>query len=39
MLKKHIPVLLNEVIQGLNLKPNYNVIDATLGGGDMRKRF
>jgi len=33
MLKKHIPVLLNEVIQGLNLKPNYNVIDATLGGG------
>ena len=32
-MKKHIPVLLNEVIEGLNLKPNYNVIDATLGGG------
>ncbi len=33
MYKKHIPVLLNEVIGGLNLKFNYNVIDATLGGG------
>lgn len=32
-MKKHIPVLLNEVIEGLNLKKNYNVIDATLGGG------
>lgn len=29
----HIPVLINEVIDGLNLKPNANVIDATLGGG------
>ncbi len=33
MNKKHVPVLLNEVIEGLNLKPNNNVIDATLGGG------
>jgi 16S rRNA (cytosine1402-N4)-methyltransferase len=32
-MKPHIPVLLNEVIEGLNLKKNYNVIDATLGGG------
>ncbi len=33
MFKKHIPVLLQEVIEGLNLKSNYNIIDATLGGG------
>jgi len=33
MFKKHIPVLLKEVIDGLNLKSNDNVIDATLGGG------
>jgi 16S rRNA (cytosine1402-N4)-methyltransferase len=32
-MKRHIPVLLNEVIVGLNLKKNHNVIDATLGGG------
>lgn len=32
-MKSHIPVLLNEVVAGLSLKPNYNVIDATLGGG------
>jgi 16S rRNA (cytosine1402-N4)-methyltransferase len=32
-MKKHLPVLLNEVIEGLNLKSNNNVIDATLGGG------
>lgn len=32
-MKLHIPVLLNEVIEGLNLKSNQNVIDATLGGG------
>ena len=32
-MKLHIPVLLNEVIEGLNLNPNQNVIDATLGGG------
>ncbi len=28
---KHIPVLLNEVIKELQLLPNYNVIDCTLG--------
>ncbi|HNV97475.1 MAG TPA: 16S rRNA (cytosine(1402)-N(4))-methyltransferase RsmH [bacterium] len=32
-MKNHIPVLLDEVIKGLDLKENYNVIDATLGGG------
>lgn len=32
-MKKHIPVLLKGVIEGLNLKSNDNVIDATLGGG------
>jgi len=29
----HIPVLVSEVIAGLNLKPGDNVIDATIGGG------
>lgn len=29
----HIPVLLPEVLRTLNLKPNQNVIDATLGAG------
>ncbi len=30
---KHIPVLLNECINGLNIKPNGKYIDATLGRG------
>ena len=30
---KHIPVLLEEVIDGLNLKPNENFIDCTVGLG------
>jgi len=30
--KKHIPVLLNETLEALNLKPNMNVIDCTVGG-------
>jgi 16S rRNA (cytosine1402-N4)-methyltransferase len=29
----HIPVLLHETIDGLNLKPNENVVDCTLGAG------
>jgi len=29
----HQPVLVNEVLEYLNLKPNDNVIDCTLGGG------
>jgi len=28
---RHVPVLLNEVIESLQLKPNVNVIDCTLG--------
>ncbi len=30
---KHIPVLLNETIEGLNIKPNGIYVDATLGRG------
>ena len=30
---KHIPVLLNEVIEGLNIKKNGVYIDCTMGGG------
>ncbi len=29
----HIPVLLEEILEHLDLKPNDNVVDATLGGG------
>ena len=29
----HLPVMLNEVISSLNLKPGYTVLDATIGGG------
>lgn len=34
---QHIPVLLDEVIQGLNLSANDNAIDATIGGGGHAK--
>ncbi len=30
---KHIPVLLNEVVEGLEIKPNGIYIDCTMGGG------
>lgn len=30
---EHIPVLFNEVIDGLNIKPNGIYVDGTLGGG------
>jgi 16S rRNA (cytosine1402-N4)-methyltransferase len=30
---KHIPVLLNETLEALNLQPGMNVIDGTVGGG------
>ena len=30
---RHVPVLLNEVIESLQLKPGMNVIDCTLGDG------
>lgn len=35
----HIPVLLNEVIEYLNPKPNENFIDATLGDGGHAKEI
>ena len=40
---KHIPVLLKETIDGLNLRPGDTVVDATLGGAghalEIAKRF
>lgn len=30
---KHIPVLLNEVLDGLNIKPSGTYVDCTIGGG------
>lgn len=30
---RHVPVLLNEVIESLNLKPGMNIVDCTLGDG------
>lgn len=30
---KHIPVMLNEVVDALNIKPNGTYIDCTVGGG------
>ena len=30
---KHVPVMLNECIEGLNIKPNGIYLDGTLGGG------
>ncbi|MBD3362592.1 16S rRNA (cytosine(1402)-N(4))-methyltransferase RsmH [Candidatus Dojkabacteria bacterium] len=32
-MNKHIPVLLDELINKLSIKPGDNIIDATLGGG------
>ena len=29
----HVPVLLNECIEGLNIKPDGVYVDCTLGGG------
>ncbi len=33
----HVPVLVNEVLQGLDIKEHSNVIDATVGGGGHAK--
>ena len=33
----HIPVLVNEVLEGLNIQAHSNVIDATVGGGGHAK--
>lgn len=35
----HIPVLLNEICDGLALKPNENVIDCTVGAGGHAEKF
>ncbi|HQL11581.1 MAG TPA: 16S rRNA (cytosine(1402)-N(4))-methyltransferase RsmH [bacterium] len=36
---KHTPVLLNEVIDGLNLSQNKNIVDCTLGGAGHAKEI
>lgn len=33
MVFKHVPIMLNECIEGLNIKPDGIYVDATLGGG------
>ena len=33
---KHITVLLNEAVDGLNIKPDGTYVDCTLGGGGHR---
>lgn len=38
-MKSHIPVLLNEAIQGLNVAPGKRFIDATYGGGGHAKEI
>ena len=30
---RHVPVMMDEVIEGLNIKPNGSYLDCTLGGG------
>lgn len=39
MTTKHVPVLLNEVLSHLHLKPGREVVDATLGGGGYTEAF
>ena len=36
---KHTPVLLNECIHGLNIKPDGIYVDGTLGGGGHSKEI
>ena len=33
MIRQHIPVLIKEAIEALNVRDNLNYIDATFGGG------
>ena len=35
----HIPGLLGETIDGLDIKEDFTVIDATLDGGGMQEQF
>ena len=36
---KHIPVLLNETIEGLNIKPDGIYVDGTIGGAGHSKKI
>ena len=36
---KHIPVLLNETINGLNINPNGIYVDGTIGGAGHSKKI
>ncbi len=36
---KHVTVLLNEAVDGLNIDPNGTYVDATLGGGDTPLKY
>ena len=36
---KHVPVLLNETIEGLNIKPEGIYVDGTIGGAGHSKRI
>ena len=36
---KHIPVLLNETIKGLNIKPDGIYVDGTIGGAGHSKKI
>ncbi len=35
----HVPVLLNEAIQGLNIQPGQIIVDGTMGGGGHTTQF
>ena len=39
MMKYHVPVLLNESISGLSIKPEGTYLDLTYGGGGHSKKI
>lgn len=39
MMDRHVPVLLQEVLEGLNIQKGDTIVDATLGGGGYTERF